>query len=278
MTGHTITTVLPGEGCNPAKMPGHWILARLGKRVLRPGGMEMTRQMLHALGITDSDHVIEFAPGLGATAQIVLQRRPASYTAVERDPAAAAQVRRWLGGNGDDRRVIIGQAQATGLPDGCASVVYGEAMLTMQAETGRQQIVAEAYRLLKPGGRYAIHELGIRSDVADADQEEIRRRIRDAIRHQAYPMRAGDWRSLLESRGFQVIESLTAPMALLEPGRLIQDEGLPGAMRFALRLMAHRPERQRVLNMRRTFRALHTHITAVCLVARKPFAPDTETS
>ena len=32
-------SVRPGEGLQTAKMPGHWVLARLGKRVLRPGGM-----------------------------------------------------------------------------------------------------------------------------------------------------------------------------------------------------------------------------------------------
>jgi len=30
---------LPGSDLDVAKMPGHWLLARLGKRVLRPGGL-----------------------------------------------------------------------------------------------------------------------------------------------------------------------------------------------------------------------------------------------
>ena len=31
---------------------GHWVLAKLGKRVLRPGGMELTTQMLDAMNIS----------------------------------------------------------------------------------------------------------------------------------------------------------------------------------------------------------------------------------
>lgn len=279
MSTHTHAATMPGEGHDPAKMPGHWILARLGKRVLRPGGMQMTRRMLEALSIGPSDDVVELAPGLGATARIVLRDRPASYTAVERDPAAAVQVRHWLGANDDDRRIITGEAQATGLPDACATVVYGEAMLTMQPETRRRQIVAEAFRLLKPGGRYAIHELGLQLHGTDEDQaEQIRRRITDAIHHQAYPMQPDDWQSFLESQGFEVAARFTVPMALLEPRRLINDEGLLGAMRFAFRLATHRPERRRVLNMRRTFRSLREHMTAVCLVAHKPITPDREAS
>src|ERR1017187_10791303 len=32
---------LVGEGQHPDKMQGHWVLARAGKRVLRPGGLEL---------------------------------------------------------------------------------------------------------------------------------------------------------------------------------------------------------------------------------------------
>ena len=61
--------VLPGQGLKPEKMPGHWLLAQMGKRVLRPGGLELIQRMIDALAIGASDHVIEFAPGLGATAR-----------------------------------------------------------------------------------------------------------------------------------------------------------------------------------------------------------------
>ena len=39
--------------------------------------------------------------------------------------------------------------------------MIGEAMLSMQADTTKEAIVAEAVRLLRPGGRYAIHELAL---------------------------------------------------------------------------------------------------------------------
>jgi hypothetical protein len=55
---------LVGEGQCPDKMQGHWILARAGKRVLRPGGLELTRQMLDALAISPQDRVVEFVQDL----------------------------------------------------------------------------------------------------------------------------------------------------------------------------------------------------------------------
>jgi hypothetical protein len=49
------TNHLPGQHLDSARMPGHWLLSRLGKRVLRPGGLELTRQMLEALNILAED-------------------------------------------------------------------------------------------------------------------------------------------------------------------------------------------------------------------------------
>lgn len=122
----------PGEGLKTQKMPGHWVLARLGKRVLRPGGMELTRRMLKRLDIKPADEVVEFAPGMGTTARLTLALSPSSYTAVERDEAAAKIVRSYL--EGDKQRCVTGSASDTHLPSDSATVVYGEAMLTMQTE------------------------------------------------------------------------------------------------------------------------------------------------
>src|SRR5947207_2992218 len=108
----TLTTTMPGEDLKADKMPGHWLLARLGKRVLRPGGRKLTRRMIEALNIGPSDSVIEFAPGLGETARLTLHKKPASYTAVERDKDAAAMVQKLL--CGPDQRCVVGLAEETG--------------------------------------------------------------------------------------------------------------------------------------------------------------------
>ncbi|PRC44304.1 SAM-dependent methyltransferase, partial [Mycobacterium sp. ITM-2017-0098] len=39
---------LPLAERSDADLPGHWLLARLGKRVLRPGGLELTTRLLAA--------------------------------------------------------------------------------------------------------------------------------------------------------------------------------------------------------------------------------------
>lgn len=55
---------LPLSDRDDDHMQGHWLLARLGKRVLRPGGVELTRTLLARAEVTDAD-VLE-APPAGA--------------------------------------------------------------------------------------------------------------------------------------------------------------------------------------------------------------------
>lgn len=260
--------ILPGSHLEAQKMPGHWLLARLGKRVLRPGGREMTRQMLRLLDIGPADAVVEFAPGMGATARLALERRPASYIAVERDANAAARLQQWLAS--PYRKCVQRSADATGLMAESASIVYGEAMLSMQTAEGKRQIAREAARLLRPGGRYALHELCLLPDgVPDAEKRAIENALTQAIHVGARPLTPSEWRGLLEAEGFTVREQRLAPMHLLEPLRLLQDEGLAGALRFALNLLRDREARARVLAMRSVFRRYRRNLGAILLLAER---------
>jgi SAM-dependent methyltransferase len=251
------------------KMPGHWVLARMGKRVLRPGGLELTRKLLTELASKADDDVVEFAPGLGVTARLTLARHPRSYTAVERDRDAAATVEQYL--TGRSQRCVLGTAEATGLPNGSATVVYGEAMLSMQMASAKSRIVAEAARLLKPGGRYGIHELCLVPDDIDPSiGEAIARELSSDIHVGVRPLTVGEWRELLSNAGLTVVQEHRAAMHLLEPARIVRDEGLLRAIRFAWNVARNGEARRRVLAMRRTFRKYRRHLAAVVLVAQKP--------
>jgi ubiquinone/menaquinone biosynthesis C-methylase UbiE len=264
----TIQEATPRPDLHIEKIPGHWLLAKMGKRVLRPGGLELTRQMLERLAVAPDDDVVEFAPGLGITAQLTLSLNPNSYTAIERDRNAATIVERYL--TRPDHRCILGTAQETGLPDSSASIVYGEAMLSMHPASTKSQIVAEAARLLRPGGRYGIHELCLVPDDVDPSiRDAIAHDLSDEIHVGVRPLTTGEWRHLLESVGLTIVAQHTAPMHLLELKRLIQDEGLLGAIRFAWNVAWHSPARKRVLAMRAVFRKYRQHLAAIVIVAQK---------
>lgn len=258
----------PGKNLDTAKIPGHWLLARMGKRVLRPGGVALTHRMLDALAIGADDDVVEFAPGLGMTARETLKRTPTSYTAIERDRVAAEIVRKYL--QGADQKCVVGSANATGLPSQCASVVYGEAMLTMQPVAEKRRIVGEAARLLKPGGRYGIHEIAlVPDDIAESIRSDLGRDLSGSIHHTTIPLTESGWCELLSSQGLEIVERAVVPMGLLNPRQLIRDEGLGRTLRFVWNVARDRQARRRVLAMRRAFRKHQDHMKAIMLVGRK---------
>jgi Methyltransferase domain len=255
---------LPAE-----KMPGHWLLARMGKRVLRPGGLELTRWLLEALALSPTDDVIEFAPGFGVTTRLALGYGPRSYTAVERDPKAAATVAQYL--TGARRKCVFGTAEEIDLVDESATVVYGEAMPSMQPTYTKFRIVSETARLLKPDGRYGIHELClVPDDVEESIRDEIQHDLSDEVHVGVRPLTVREWHCLLWAAGLRVVAEHRAPMHLLEPVRLVRDEGLFGAIRFSWNVATHAAARRRVLRMRRVFRKYEKYLAATALVAKKP--------
>ncbi|MCH4159384.1 MAG: hypothetical protein LKF35_04640 [Bifidobacterium minimum] len=134
---------------------------------------------------------------------------------------------------------ILADAASTGLPDGCADTVIGEAMLSMQGQSGKSRIVGEAFRLLRPGGTYSIHELGLHPDDLDQSTKDvIRTDLARAIKVNARPLTEAEWKELLEQAGFDVVWTAHSPMALLKLGRNLSDEGVTGEPQLRRRLHA----------------------------------------
>jgi SAM-dependent methyltransferase len=265
---------LPFAGRRAEDAPGHWLLARLGKRVLRPGGQGLTRQLIEHARVADAD-VVELAPGLGRTAAELCAGHPRSYVGVEKDEDAARLTERAVGTRG---RVVNSDAADTGLPDASADVVIGEAMLTMQSDAGKQRIVAETVRVLRPGGRYAVHELGLQPDSLDADfKTALRKDLARVIKVNARPLTAAEWKELFEGAGMRVEWTAVAPMALLQMRRNLADEGVGGTLRIIVNLLRDPDARRRVLAMRSLFRRHQSVLRGFALVAVKPEASPHDT-
>lgn len=259
---------LPGAGQNPEKMQGHWALARAGKRVLRPGGLAMTRRMIDALSISSADRVVEFAPGMGVTAQMVLRRKPSHYWGVEREPAAAARLESRL--PGDIAEIVVAPAESSALTDACATVVYGEAMLSMHPTQKKNQIFAEARRLLAPGGRYGIHELCLRPDgISESIRREIETEMSKEIHVGVKPLSLSEWKQLFDQNGFEVAWRDETELNFLEPWQVLHDEGLARCLMITVNLVRNAVLRKRILAIRRIFRRYGEFLGAVSMVGRR---------
>lgn len=247
---------------------GHWILAKMGKSVLRPGGKALTLKMLQGLNIQKTDDVVEFAPGIGFTANLIFGKEPKTYVGVELNEEAAANLRKKI--TGPNREIVVANAAETGLADNSKDKVIGEAMLTMQADHRKSTIIKEAFRILKPGGYYSIHELGLMpDDMPEDEKEEIQKSMAKVIKVNARPLTEKEWKALLVEEGFEIVSVETNPMDLLKPRRIIDDEGLLRFLKICLNILSHPTERARILEMRQIFKKNEKNLNGIMIIARK---------
>lgn len=257
-----------GEGLSLRRMPAHWMLGRLGKRVMRPGGLGSSQWLIDQLCIGADDDVVEMWPGLGRTTALALTRKPRSYVGIERGEAEAARARRAFDGPG--QRCIVAPVHRSGLPDGCACAVYGEALLTLEPASRKVAIVEEAARLLRPDGRYGLHELLLTpDDLPEGAKAEIQAVLTRVLRIGARPFTRTEWHELLAGAGFAVRAERTTPLLLLDPRTVLADEGAGGTAAILARAFAHPQVLPRLAAIYRVFHRYRHHLGAITLVAER---------
>ncbi len=262
-----------GERSGPeaGRMQGHWLLAKLGKRILRPGGRALTAKLLEQAKPAGDDDIVELGPGVGAPAEVLLRANPRSYRGVDPNPEGRDAVKNILKKH-PRADYVVADARDTGLDDASADLVVGEAMLTIQDDAGKNVIVAEAARLLRPGGRYAIHEMAWLPDHTDEERETARRELSRVIKVGARPLTLEGWTELLATHGLEAEWHDRAPLHLLEPRRIVSDEGLWGALRFWNNARRIPGARDRLKAMRQGFQLQGKLMGGIVILARKPGA------
>ena len=249
---------------------GHWLLAKMGKKVLRPGGKELTEKLVENLHITNQDNVIEFAPGVGYTANLTIHKNPKSYTGVDADDEAISFLKNKFKDEQLHPTFINGDAEKTGLDEGCATKIYGEAMLTMHADHRKANIIAEAHRLLQPGGLYAIHEIALTpNDISTELKAQIQKDLAVSIRVNARPLTIDEWTKLLNDAGFDVVYQQTNGMYLLKTSRMIDDEGFFHTLQISWNILKSRAATKRIWDMYKVFMKHEKHMQSIVMVAKK---------
>ncbi|MGH9043230.1 MAG: methyltransferase domain-containing protein [Acidimicrobiia bacterium] len=259
---------VPGGHLNPATMPAHWLLARLGKKVMRPGGSTLSDVMLSGLAIGADDDVVDLAPALGDTVRRVETAGPASFRGVERGRAEAERAQQLGGGR---YQCVVAEPAATGLPDGSASVVYGEACLSLETDDTKRRIVGEAARLLRPGGRLGLHEVLLTpDDIAAEDKRRIETDLTRTVRVRARPLTGAEWTALLEEAGFVVRQVKPAPLLLLAPRSVVRDEGWAGTLRLLARTVRQPVVLRRVADLWKVMHRERRNLGSVVIIAARP--------
>jgi arsenite methyltransferase len=105
---------------------------------------------------------------------------------------------------------LKGQIESIPLPDNTVDVIISNCVINLSADKDR--VLAEAFRVLKPGGRFAVSDVVTRGEIPP----EIRKSILLWVGCVAGALEENDYRGKLAAAGFEQIE--------LQPTRVYRTE------------------------------------------------------
>ncbi len=105
---------------------------------------------------------------------------------------------------------LKGEMENIPLPEGTVDVIVSNCVINLSADKDR--VLAEAFRVLRPGGRLAVSDVVVRGEVPD----EIRRSVELWIGCVAGALEESDYRAKLAKAGFEAID--------VEPTRIYKVE------------------------------------------------------
>lgn len=214
-----------------------------------------------------NETVLELAASFGYSAIALAQRYGVRVVGIEKnlDSVARAQANVAAAGLTQQVKIIQGDIFHLERISEQFDYVLAEAILTMQSNVGKAKILAGICDRLKPGGQFLSHELRAEDTHADA----IHRELSAAIRVNAAPLSTDGWITLIQRAKLTVKNHDSGPMLLLNPSRIVQEEGLPTLLTMAWNMLTQPELRQRIFSMRETFVRHGSNLGYVALTARK---------
>jgi arsenite methyltransferase len=105
---------------------------------------------------------------------------------------------------------LKGEIEAIPLPTAAVDVVISNCVINLSAD--KRRVLAEAFRVLRPGGRFAVSDVVVRGEVPS----DVRRSVELWIGCVAGALEESEYRRLLAEAGFEAIE--------IEPTRIYRSE------------------------------------------------------
>ena len=138
--------------------------------------------------------------------------------------AAANENKRRAGA--ENVEFLRGEIENIPLPDASVDVIISNCVINLSADKPR--VLAEAFRVLKPGGRFAVSDVVVRGNVPDG----IRRNVELWIGCVAGALEENEYRTLLTAAGFRDVDvEPTRIYSAEDAGALLNSSGVDGVLK-----------------------------------------------
>lgn len=258
-------------------------LAKSGVTNLHPGGYQATRQLVGALQLETNQRILEVGCGTGATLAQIAISFEVSIDGVDVLPEMLRVARARLKALNLHQKVnltLITPEISLPFPDQSYDRVYTESVLGFQDEKIALRMLAEIYRVLKPGGLYVANEAIWKTGVTEEIVSKINQGcIADFGLRQASE-RAWDiqgWTERIEKTGFRVLSTdfLVKPEHKTNKASFSLKKSLSSAITSYYKIGSYLnpktlAERVKYRNLLKKHKADGQYIEARLLVLQKP--------
>jgi arsenite methyltransferase len=119
---------------------------------------------------------------------------------------------------------LKGEIEHIPLPDASVDVIISNCVINLSGD--KRQVLREAFRVLKPGGRFAVSDVVVRGDVPDA----VRKNMELWIGCVAGALEEQEYRTLLADAGFEQTDvEVTRVYAADDAAAFLEGSGLDAA-------------------------------------------------
>jgi len=136
----------------------------------RPGGLELTKRLLQAVGLDETSRVLDIACGCGTTAVFIAEQYQASVVGIDISPVMIDSSRKNVEEKGLSQKIklVTGSAEHLPFPDNTFNTVINECSFTL---ADSRRIAGEMTRVLKHGGKVLISNVFLREDTGGGESD-----------------------------------------------------------------------------------------------------------
>lgn len=169
---------------------------------IHSGGRQTTDVLAEALGLKPGMHVLDVASALGAPARHIAKDYGVRVTGLDFTVAYIEEANKRTKAAGLDKSILFvrGNAMDMPFPAETFDVVWGQEAWCHVLD--KDKLIAEAYRVLKPGGKLGFTDWVVTGPIADAELKAL-------MEMMAFPSMQSfaGWQEAMKNVGFKVREA-----------------------------------------------------------------------